>query len=645
MSRTRGWAPGRHQIFLSIIVAVICALIPSAVQAYDWLQFDGDGRHGGNNTQETTITAANAHGMQRLFQASLPSNADSAPVALGGVAMWNGTVDLVFVTTRDGHLIALNGRTGATVWDVQHGASDCQINDPAPAATPSNPCHTNASPVVDPNRQFIYAYGLDGYVHKHSVFTGGEVSGGGWPELASTKPFDEKGSSHLTIATDARGNTYLYIANGGYPGDRGDYQGHITTINLATGGQHVFNLLCSTQAVHFVETPSTPDCAGQTQSAVWARSGVVYDSATDRIYGATGNGTFDATNHHWGDTVFALNPDGTGNANGDPLDTYTPTNYQALDNADADLGSTAPAILPTPPGCSVSHLAVQGGKDSKLRLLDLGNLSGMGGPGHTGGEISGSLVDTPGRGVVLTAPAIWRNPSDGMTWAFIGTTGGIAGLRLACPSGGAPSLTTIWEHTASGTGTTSSPLVANGVLFAASNNGTLSAFDPSNGNTLWTTTVGGIHWESPLVANGILYMPDQSGHLTAFSPLAIGKITPAIGRAAGGTSVTISGVGFVAGTTLRFGGSAPTTVAIVNTTTITATAPVHPPGAVDVTITNPDGTVATLPGGFTFAPDAAPTPRPPIEPVGTGVAPPMPPGRSDGVPTVAPTALPIPVPR
>ena len=33
----------------------------------------------------------------------------------------------------------------------------------------------------------------------------------------------------------------------------------------------------------------TPDCA-QKQSAVWARPGVVYDAATDKIYAATGNG-------------------------------------------------------------------------------------------------------------------------------------------------------------------------------------------------------------------------------------------------------------------------------------------------------------------------------------------------------------------
>ena len=64
--------------------------------------------------------------------------------------------------------------------------------------------------------------------------------------------------SALSIATASSGVTYLYVANGGYPGDAGDYQGHITAINLATGAQKVFNAACSDQTIHFVENGS-PD--------------------------------------------------------------------------------------------------------------------------------------------------------------------------------------------------------------------------------------------------------------------------------------------------------------------------------------------------------------------------------------------------
>ena len=114
--------------------------------------------------------------------------------------------------------------------------------------------------------------------------------------------------------------------------------------------------------------------------AIWARPGVVYDPYHDRILMVTGNGTFLPSSFMWGDTVFSLKADGSGFA-GSPLDSYTPANYQYLDDTDADLGSTAPAILPPAPG-KYPHLAVQGGKDGILRLLNLDQLSGQSGTGH-----------------------------------------------------------------------------------------------------------------------------------------------------------------------------------------------------------------------------------------------------------------------
>jgi outer membrane protein assembly factor BamB len=64
----------------------------------------------------------------------------------------------------------------------------------------------------------------------------------------------------------------------------------------------------------------------------------------------------------------------------------------------------------------------------------------------------------------------------------------------------------------------SSPLVANSVLYFASNNDIL-ALDPITDNTLWddSTFMGGVHWESPIVANGVLYITDENGHLNAYA--------------------------------------------------------------------------------------------------------------------------------
>jgi outer membrane protein assembly factor BamB len=486
------------------VLALGLAILVTEAFLYDWPQFNGGPQHSGNNTQETTIDRSNVAQLQKVYQVSLPGVADGAPAYLGSVTTPNGVKNLLFVTTKDGWIAAIDAQTGGVVWKHQYPAGSCRINNG------SSVCYTTSSPAIDPNRQFVYSYGLDGYAHKYQVGDGTEIKSGGWPELATKKPFDEKGSSALSIATAKNGKSYLYVANGGYPGDQGDYQGHITTIDLSNGSQKVFNAACSDQTVHFVEKPGTPDCPS-VQTAIWARAAVVYDPSLDKIFMATGNGNFNPASHDWGDSVFALNPDGTG-ANGDPLDSFTPTNFQQLQNGDLDLGSTAPALLPVPNNSAVQHLALQSGKDGKLRLLNLDDLSGQGGPGHTGGEV-GTVINVPQLGEVLTAPAVWMNPSDSTTWVFVANSRGVSGLKLTIANDGTPGLTPVWQNGSGGT----SPLLANGVLFYATS-GRIRALDPLNGHELWSDTqIGSIHWESPIVANGELFITDQSGHLTMYA--------------------------------------------------------------------------------------------------------------------------------
>jgi outer membrane protein assembly factor BamB len=474
---------------------------------YDWLQFNGDASHSGNNIFENRISIHSVGQLQKLFQVTLPGIADGSPVYLSNVSTASGVRDLTFVTTRAGHIAALDARTGALVWSKQYGPSGCIINN---NQSRNESCYTTSSPAIDPNRKFVYSYGLDGYVHKYALGDGTEVLTGGWPELTTLKGYDEKGSSALSIATIPNGISYLYVAHAGYPGDQGNYQGHITVINLTDGTQKVFNTLCSNQTVHFVDSWITtgPDCYPNTMAAIWARPGVVYDPYHDRILMTTGNGTFDPASLMWGDTVFSLNPDGSG-IDSSPLDSYTPENYQYLQDADLDIGSTAPAILPRASG-KYPHLAVQGGKDGVLRLINLDQLSGQSGIGHTGGEVFSMPV--PMGGQILTQPAVWVNPTDHSTWIFVSNWSGLAGLQLAVSTVGDPSLTLKWTSSAG-----TSPLVANGVLYIASN-GLITALNATDGSLLWSdNSIGPIHWESPIVANGMLYITDQNGNLTAYS--------------------------------------------------------------------------------------------------------------------------------
>src|SRR5438270_6434207 len=91
----------------------------AAAAKYDWLQFGGDSRHGGNNTLESRITPQNVGSLQQLFQVQLPETVEGAPVVLTNVSTTSGVHDMAYVTTRNGFLVALDASTGATIWSRQ----------------------------------------------------------------------------------------------------------------------------------------------------------------------------------------------------------------------------------------------------------------------------------------------------------------------------------------------------------------------------------------------------------------------------------------------------------------------------------------------------------------------------------------------
>src|SRR5581483_4364617 len=84
-----------------------------------------------------------------------------------------------------------------------------------------------------------------------------------------------------------------------------------------------------------------------------------------------------------------------------------------------------------------------------------------------------------------------------------------------------------------------------------------------------------------------------SDHFTYDGTPTVSAVSPAIGNAAGGSTVTVTGTGFLTATGVKFGTTSATGVTIVSDTQLTATAPNHSAGQVDVTVTNSTGTSAT----------------------------------------------------
>jgi hypothetical protein len=451
----------------------------------DWLEFGVDPARSGVNPSDTALSSANVDKLTKLWQARLPDVADSSPILLHALPFASGSRDVLYLTTRDGHLIALDASDGAQIWSQQ----------------PPGPRITNSSPVADAAHQYVYAYGLDGALHRYDPISGREATGGGWPEPITLMNTTEKEGTALNLA-----NGRVYVATGGYIGDAPPYQGHVVTIDLASGSERVFNSLCS----NLTALLRSGDCDSQ-QSGIWSRGGAVIDPLDGDIWVVTGNGRFNADQdgYDYGDSILRLSPDGT-----TLLDSFTPANYQTLDDTDADLGSSSPALLPRIADSATPLLLAQAGKDGLLRLLNRQNLSGQGGPGHLNGALQS--IDL-GCGL-FTQPAVWTNPADGVVWLFVASGCDLRAFQAQTDASGVTRLAQVWRDSDAVT----SPVIAGGMLFAAGS-GALRAFDPTTGHVLWSSdqasangSIGSIHWESPIVVGGTVYIADENGAITCY---------------------------------------------------------------------------------------------------------------------------------
>jgi outer membrane protein assembly factor BamB len=454
--------------------------------AADWPTFGHDSARSSVDAGRGLSPKTVVH-LRLRWRVTLGDVADSAPILVSHARVKGRELSLLFITARDGTTYAIDAGKGQIIWRF---------------AT-SGPGITTSVPVADPSGLWIYAPGVDGFVHKLETATGTEVRARGFPVQITRIPQTEKDASSLNLA-----NGYLYATTSGYFGDAPPYVGHLVAIRLTDGSSRVFNTLCS----KLVALPTQTSC-NRSGSGIWARAGAVVDpdpSMNGRIYIATGNGNFDA-NHHgsdYGDSVVALSRDGTRLSG-----YYTPSNFYALDGGDVDLGSSAPVVLPREARSRTPLLAVQGGKDGLLRLLDRAHLGGV------GGEIQRLDIG----GGLYSAPAVWREGA-GTTWIYLGLASGVRALRTTTDPNGKTRLVEVWSSNAGETPEGTSPVVSNGIVFIAMNR-VIVALDGRTGTRLWTSaqagagsSIGGTHWESPIVVNGWIYCSDEDGHLSAYAP-------------------------------------------------------------------------------------------------------------------------------
>jgi hypothetical protein len=151
----------------------------------------------------------------------------------------------------------------------------------------------------------------------------------------------------------------------------------------------------------------------------------------------------------------------------------------------------------------------------------------------------------------------------------------------------------------SGTIAGGNPVLVTGTLFTGATSVTFGGTPATTFSVVSATSINAV---APAHAAGtvdiVVTTPSGSSavvtadHYTYVVP-AVTKVSPTSGPAAGGTTVTITGVQFHGATAVTFGATPATTFTVVSPTAITAVAPPGAAGSIDIRVTTTAGLTAT----------------------------------------------------
>jgi hypothetical protein len=445
------------------------AAAPAGAAKHDWTRFGFDAARSNSSSAVAGIGAADLSKLKRQ-DVALTGTPDSSPVYLHHIEVMGHKRDVFVVGTSYGRVFAVGADTGKILWTY---------TPPTYNSLAGGAHFTTSSPVADRARGFVYAASPDGFIRKLSLKDGTEVVSQSWPAAITLDAPHEKISSSLNLS-----HGYVIATTAAHAGDAPPYLGHVALVDRDSGQlKHVFNALCSKRH-QLIQATSCPEMG----SGIWGRSGAVVVPGSHRLLVTTGNAAFDGK-RYWGDTVLELSPDAT-----QLIGNWTPGIWADMNHYDVDLGSTAPALMRS----GGRWLALQGGKDGTIRLLDVADPNGHGHPCFcTKGELQ--ELFRPGNIGIFSTPAIWHHA--GHDWAFVTTYSDTTAFRL---SGNPPRLHKRWMKSRGG----SSPVIAGGLLYVYDpNQGGINVYRPDTGKRVGNLPTVQGHWSSPVVADGRVAIP------------------------------------------------------------------------------------------------------------------------------------------
>ena len=499
-----------------------------------------DNARSGANTNEVLLTPSqvNTNTFGQIIKYVTDGYVYTQPLYVPNVLIpGQGVHNVVYVASEHDTVYAFDadsnlGANGGLLWKTNLGISALSANGEFgvrycgtcfPDIIPE--VGITGTPVIDPVTGTLYVNaatreisGTTNYIHRiHAlnitngaersyspVIVSGSVAGTGVDSVGGVMTFNGKQANQRPALTLAGG--ILYVGYAGYA-DTDPYHGWLFGYNATNLAQvSIYNT-----------TPNAKTSVFGTHAAeggIWMGGhGIVVDANTNLFF-ITGNGSFSANTNggDYADTVMKM-----ATTNGLTVaDYFTPYNQLALANADTDLGSVGPVLLPDSVGNGTHpHLLAAGGKSGTIYLLDRDNL------GHYGASSDSQIVQSviSATATIWSSPAYWNSllfyqPANSTMKAFTITNGVIATTPVASTASfgafnGGPVV--------SANGTNNGIVwVINGVGGGATE--VLYAYNATNiSQTLYSSSQilardnpgGGVKMITPTVANGKVYVGAQ----------------------------------------------------------------------------------------------------------------------------------------
>ena len=343
----------------------------------DVLNYHNDKYPTGWNQTETDLTPATvaSSSFGQLTTLNVDGNVLAQPLVVSNFVMPDGTThNVLVIATGHNTIYAYDAQDYSILWQVNLGTS--QSSNDVGCGDVEPEYGISSTPVIvrsGSNAATIYVvagtepkqYSFHTKLYAIDLGTGKNVTK---PQEIAPKATLENGGKIHFDPQNQWNRSGLLFANGSIYMGIGSHCDHNSSSISGWVLRFDPSTLDQTGKFNTIEAS-----AGYELASVWMSGYAVASDPAGNIFAVTGNGNFSQTKGEigYGESVLSLH------SNLKKVKTsFTPSNYQSLNQGDADFGSGGAMIIPVQTGQTAPEMALAAGKAGTLYLLNATDLGG-----------------------------------------------------------------------------------------------------------------------------------------------------------------------------------------------------------------------------------------------------------------------------